>query len=205
MIMENDIKEFGVEGESGRSGHMQSLCTLYEKLMMVRNDYASERDVRPFQVMTDDALYMIVITKPCSSWQFKELKGIGNRYADDLASLMIPIIREFIGEDEIERRNNEEFMLEMEGIMKPVRSRPEEEIPEEDRDLYELLRKIRLDLARDAGWPAYCIMSNKALREVVSLKPATIEEFGRIPGISARRRDESGGLFVSAILEYLTA
>ncbi len=177
---------------------------LYISLEVIRNGYALQKGMKCSRVMTDMALYMITVMKPDSAWQFREIKGIGSGCADDLASLMIPIIKECIGNDEIARRNHEKFILEMEGIIRPEREIKDEDIPEEDRELYELLRKIRLDLARDAGWPPYCIMSNKALRAVAAEKPTTVGKFGEIPGISARR-DESGELFVSAILEYMAA
>ncbi len=180
---------------------------IYERLRMMRNDYASERGLKAFQVMTNETLLSVVMMKPVNVDEFRRIKGVIRKYEDDLASLMTPAIREWIGDKEVERR--ERIGMEVHEFVRS-RKRDEDkagtadfEVPLEDRDLYELLRRIRMDLARDAGWPPYCIMSNKALRAVTALKPLTVEDFRAVPGISARRRDKSGGLFVSAILEYL--
>ncbi len=129
---------------------------------------------------------------------------------------MVPVIREFLGKEEVERRETFDWVepvgredvddedLELYDTLTVRRKKAADlEIEEEDRGLYELLGRIRLDLAKDAGWPPYCIMTNRALRAVVSRKPLTVEDFKAIPGISARLCNKSGELFVSAIMEYL--
>lgn len=225
--------------ENRRTEEVMKAQELYEKLRVLRNDYALERELRAFQVMTNRTLCTVAIAKPVNMEQLGKIKGMIRNYREDMGSLMIPVIREFLGTAEAGRREavewvgpvgQEDVPEEERGLYEAVgvRMRAEvgagerggsgeerggvregagavEDVPEEDRDLYELLRQIRRDLARDARWPAYCIMSNKALRTVAAKKPTTIEAFGAIPGISTRRRDESGSLFVSAILEYLTA
>ncbi len=219
MIMEQRVENSEIGNGTGRTGHLQQLQELYEKLRVMRNDYAAERELRPFRVMSNRTLCTVVITKPVTSGQFKKIKGIYKNYVDDLASLMIPTIRESISPEEVEMREivdwevpvgQDEMPEEELELYEIVRARrrgrieDEEEVPEEDKELYELLRRIRMDLAKDAGWPPYCIMSNRTLRKVTAQKPTTQESLRGIKGISGRLCDESGDLIVYAILEYIS-
>ncbi len=72
---------------------MDTICTLYERLRVMRNDYASEREMRPFQVMTNETLLEVVMAKPVNKQQLGRIKGIVRKYIDDIATLMIPEIQ----------------------------------------------------------------------------------------------------------------
>jgi ATP-dependent DNA helicase RecQ len=90
---------------------------------------------------------------------------------------------------------------------KPMRrSRPEAESWRDvDRDLFERLRALRLDVARSRGVPPYVIFHDTTLRELARLKPTTPEELRRVYGIGARKAEELGGLFLEAIATHLAS
>jgi ATP-dependent DNA helicase RecQ len=82
----------------------------------------------------------------------------------------------------------------------PRRSRVEAESWEGvDRDLFERLRAMRLQLARDRGVPPYVIFHDTTLRELARLKPATMEALRHVYGIGARKADDLGEAILQAI------
>ena len=75
----------------------------------------------------------------------------------------------------------------------PKRSRVEAESWQGvDRDLFERLRALRLEIARARGVPPYVIFHDTTLRELARLRPATIDALHGIRGIGARKAEELG-------------
>jgi ATP-dependent DNA helicase RecQ len=84
----------------------------------------------------------------------------------------------------------------------PKRSRAEVESWEGvDRDVFERLRAMRLDVARSRGVPPYVIFHDTTLRELARLKPSSIEELRHVYGVGARKAEDLGEL----VLETLRA
>ena len=70
-----------------------------------------------------------------------------------------------------------------------------------DPELFERLKTLRLTLANAQGLPAYVVFTDKVLRALATLKPKTLEEFGRIPGIGEFKQKKYGATFLELILE----
>jgi ATP-dependent DNA helicase RecQ len=68
-----------------------------------------------------------------------------------------------------------------------------------DPDLFEKLRGLRLKLAREREVPAYVILTDAALREIVLTRPATLAELAAVKRVGAKRAAEFG----EAILKEL--
>jgi ATP-dependent DNA helicase RecQ len=68
-----------------------------------------------------------------------------------------------------------------------------------DRDLFDRLRAVRLEIARARGVPPYVIFHDTTLREMARLRPKTIGELHGIRGIGARKADDLGETFLAAI------
>jgi ATP-dependent DNA helicase RecQ len=75
----------------------------------------------------------------------------------------------------------------------PKRARVETESWEGvDRDLFERLRAMRLQVARKRGVPPYVIFHDTTLREIARLKPATMDALRHVYGVGARKADDLG-------------
>ena len=86
----------------------------------------------------------------------------------------------------------------------PKRSRVEAESWQGvDRDLFERLRAVRLEIARSRGVPPYVIFHDTTLREMARLRPKTIDDLHGIRGVGARKAEDLGEIFLSAIRESL--
>jgi ATP-dependent DNA helicase RecQ len=84
----------------------------------------------------------------------------------------------------------------------PKRSRVETESWQDvDRDLFERLRTVRLDIARSRGVPPYVIFHDTTLREMARLRPTTMDALHGIRGVGARKAEDLGEIFLAAIRE----
>jgi ATP-dependent DNA helicase RecQ len=68
-----------------------------------------------------------------------------------------------------------------------------------DRALFERLRAVRLDTARERGVPPYVIFHDATLREMARLRPTSIAALLAVKGVGARKADDLGEIFLSAI------
>ena len=70
-----------------------------------------------------------------------------------------------------------------------------------DRELFERLRTVRLDIARSRGVPPYVIFHDATLREMARLRPTSIDALLTVKGVGARKADDLGETFLAAIRE----
>jgi ATP-dependent DNA helicase RecQ len=82
----------------------------------------------------------------------------------------------------------------------PKRSRVEAESWQDvDRELFEHLRGVRLEIARSRGVPPYVVFHDTTLRELARVKPRSMAELRGVYGVGARKAEDLGGLFLEAI------
>jgi len=70
-------------------------------------------------------------------------------------------------------------------------------------DLFEKLRLLRLELAKNAGIPAYQIFNDATLREMEKHKPITDEEFMQINGVGRQKMQNYGYQFIKEIKTFV--
>ena len=68
-----------------------------------------------------------------------------------------------------------------------------------DRALFDRLRAVRLDVARERGVPPYVIFHDATLREMARLQPPSLSALLEVKGVGARKADDLGSLFLAAI------
>jgi ATP-dependent DNA helicase RecQ len=71
-----------------------------------------------------------------------------------------------------------------------------------DKDLFEILRKKRKDLADDAGVPPYIIFSDRTLIEMAADLPQTTESLLHIHGVGIVKHEKYGSIFLGLIQDY---
>ncbi|MBN2320561.1 MAG: RecQ family ATP-dependent DNA helicase, partial [Acidobacteria bacterium] len=71
-----------------------------------------------------------------------------------------------------------------------------------DPELFENLRKLRLDLAREKGVPAYIIFGDATLRELARKRPSSPEDLLFVSGIGLKKRDTYGKRILEVIRKY---
>jgi ATP-dependent DNA helicase RecQ len=68
-----------------------------------------------------------------------------------------------------------------------------------DRDLFEKLRGVRMQIARSRGVPPYVVFHDTTLREMARLKPQTMDSLRTIYGVGARKAEDVGEEFLNAL------
>ena len=71
-----------------------------------------------------------------------------------------------------------------------------------DDPLFEALRALRREIAREMGLPPYVVFHDSTLREMAAAKPQTMAALGEISGVGARKRDAYGERFLQAIQDF---
>lgn len=72
-----------------------------------------------------------------------------------------------------------------------------------DRNLFDVLRALRKDIAADQNVPAYVIFGDATLRELARHRPTTLDQFANIKGVGERKLNDLGQTFVEAIMAYI--
>jgi ATP-dependent DNA helicase RecQ len=82
----------------------------------------------------------------------------------------------------------------------PRRSRVEAEAWEGvDRELFEQLRAVRMQIARARGVPPYVIFHDTTLRDMARVRPTTVEQLRTVYGVGARKAEDLGEAFLEVL------
>jgi ATP-dependent DNA helicase RecQ len=71
-----------------------------------------------------------------------------------------------------------------------------------DADLFDVLRNIRLRLARERGVPPYVIFHDTTLRDMVQRRPQTLDDLHDVYGVGAKKAADFGDAFLDAIRTF---
>lgn len=71
------------------------------------------------------------------------------------------------------------------------------------RPLFDTLRAVRRDLAKDENIPPFVIFSDATLWDMAALKPSSFDAMGDIKGVGSFKLHKYGRSFVSAIQSYM--
>jgi ATP-dependent DNA helicase RecQ len=68
-----------------------------------------------------------------------------------------------------------------------------------DRELFDRLRAVRLEVARARGVPPYVIFHDATLREMARIRPTTRSALLAVKGVGARKAEDLGEIFLATI------
>jgi ATP-dependent DNA helicase RecQ len=71
-----------------------------------------------------------------------------------------------------------------------------------DRDLFEVLRTLRRQMASEKNVPPYVVFSDVALRDMARRRPSTLASFLRVHGVGQAKCEQYGEVFLTAIGEH---
>jgi ATP-dependent DNA helicase RecQ len=72
----------------------------------------------------------------------------------------------------------------------------------ENPELFDVLRNVRLRLARERGVPPYVIFHDTTLRDMADRRPRTIDDLHGIYGVGAKKAADFGDAFLDAIRTF---
>jgi ATP-dependent DNA helicase RecQ len=89
---------------------------------------------------------------------------------------------------------------------RPDRTRPQKRSRVEtegwegvDRELFEELRVLRMEIARRRRVPPYVIFHDTTLREIARLKPSTKDALRHVYGVGDRKADDLGEMILAVV------
>lgn len=97
--------------------------------------------------------------------------------------------------------HGEQVVMKMERQLQP--SQEEQRLTAENADLFDVLKELRFQLAKEAGVPAFVIFSNATLVDMAQKQPKTLSEFKRVSGVGEIKAAWYGEAFLSKIRSYL--
>ena len=68
--------------------------------------------------------------------------------------------------------------------------------------LFEILRKLRSEIAKEEEVPAYVIFNDASLRQMEAERPMSDEEFLNIEGVGKAKLEKYGDVFIKAVIEF---
>lgn len=71
-----------------------------------------------------------------------------------------------------------------------------------ESELYDTLRELRMELAREAGIPPFMVFSNATLKDMAKKKPVTAGEFRRVSGVGEIKAAWYAGAFLDRIRQF---
>ncbi len=71
-----------------------------------------------------------------------------------------------------------------------------------DNALFETLRRLRSEIAKEEKVPAFVIFSDATLRQLETERPTNEEEFLKIDGVGKVKLEKYGDAFINAIIEF---
>ena len=96
-------------------------------------------------------------------------------------------------------------------VLMKVEVEPEEIVPitvisrldGNDAELFDVLKELRGQLAKEAGIPAYVVFSNATLTDMAKKKPKTMSEFRKVSGVGEIKAAWYGKTFLERIQQYV--
>ena len=89
-------------------------------------------------------------------------------------------------------------------IQKAVRKRSTDALTSAGYDLFEVLRKLRLEIAKEESMPPYIIFSDKTLIDMCVKKPSDEEEMLNVSGVGENKLKKYGQRFLEEIQKFCT-
>lgn len=71
--------------------------------------------------------------------------------------------------------------------------------------LYQALKKLRGDLAKKSGLPAYIIFTDATLRDMAQKRPTTLDAFAMVSGVGRAKTEKYGLLFLNEIRTFMAS
>ena len=71
-----------------------------------------------------------------------------------------------------------------------------------ENDLFDVLKELRMKLAKEAGVPAYVVFSNATLADMARKQPKNMSQFKKVSGVGEIKAAWYGEAFLKCIREY---
>ena len=179
---------------------------LLEELVELRKKLADQRGVAPHIIVSDVSLRFMARRYPITVEELSEIEGMVAHKIADFGADFVSVVQSYVCSHPRQIFADVSFATRSGGRNRSTRrSRTSSAALGDDAPLFERLKAIRLDLAREKGLPAYIIFHDATLREMARQRPQTLEELAEIPRVGRRKADTLGAKFLDEIKAHIGA
>ena len=170
---------------------------LFEVLSDLRKTIAVKEKIAPYMVFGDATLLSMANTYPTTKDEILNISGVGQVKYEKYGQEFIDVIEKYISDNNIDKialiKHNDSNTDDKEEFFE-VKT---------DKNLYELLKKVRAKYARIEGIPYHMIMPKNTLKEISGRYPLDIEKLNDITGLGPKKIDKYGESIIEVVNNYV--
>lgn len=170
---------------------------LFEILSDLRRFIASNEKIAPYMVFGDATLISMANSYPTTEDEMLNISGVGEIKYQKYGKQFINAIEKYILDKNIDKesinKNDAKSSKEKEEFFKV----------DTDKDLYELLKKLRAKFARKENLPYHMIMPKNTLKEISGRYPLELDKLNDIAGMGPKKIEKYGQEIIDTVKQYV--
>lgn len=170
---------------------------LFEILSDLRRDIATNEKIAPYMVFGDATLISMANSYPTTEDEMLNISGVGEIKYQKYGKEFISAIEKYILDKNIDKesinKNDAKSSKEKEEFFKV----------DTDKDLYELLKKLRAKFARKENLPYHMIMPKNTLKEISGRYPLELDKLNDISGMGPKKIEKYGQEIIDTVKQYV--
>ena len=170
---------------------------LFEILSDLRRFIASNEKIAPYMVFGDATLISMANSYPTTEDEMLNISGVGEIKYQKYGKEFISAIEKYILDKNIDKesinKNDAKSSKEKEEFFKV----------DTDKDLYELLKKLRAKFARKENLPYHMIMPKNTLKEISGRYPLELDKLNDIAGMGPKKIEKYGQEIIDIVKQYV--
>lgn len=196
-VIKKEIKVEFKEAKVTKSRYVED--ELYERLIELRSDIARNQSIAPYMVFGDSTLRNMASKYAINKDEMMSISGVGEIKYERYGKLFEEIINTYLIEKNIKK---EEILEDSNKKNKDLIEKDYFEV-NTDKNLYNLLKDLRLSISKAEGVLPYMILSSNTLKEISGRYPIDKEQLKDIGGIGPVKIDKYGDEVTNIVNQYI--
>lgn len=186
-----EFKEVKVAKESREKNE------LFEILSDLRRSIAANEKIAPYMVFGDATLISMANNYPTTEDEMLNISGVGQIKYQKYGRQFISVIEKYMSDKNIDKESINKNEAKS--------SKEDEQFFEvdTDKDLYELLKKLRAKFARTENLPYHMVMPKNTLKEISGRYPLELDQLNDISGMGPKKIEKYGQEIIDTVKQYV--
>lgn len=186
-----EFKEVKVAKESREKNE------LFEILSDLRRSIAANEKIAPYMVFGDATLISMANSYPTTEDEMLNISGVGQIKYQKYGRQFISVIEKYMSDKNIDKESINKNEAKS--------SKEDEQFFEvdTDKDLYELLKKLRAKFARKENLPYHMVMPKNTLKEISGRYPLELDQLNDISGMGPKKIEKYGQEIIDTVRQYV--
>lgn len=186
-----EFKEVKVAKESREKNE------LFEILSDLRRSIAANEKIAPYMVFGDATLISMANSYPTTEDEMLNISGVGQIKYQKYGRQFISVIEKYMSDKNIDKESINKNEAKS--------SKEDEQFFEvdTDKDLYELLKKLRAKFARTENLPYHMVMPKNTLKEISGRYPLELDQLNDISGMGPKKIEKYGQEIIDTVKQYV--